>query len=137
MKFVTYLSFDGCCREAFEAYARILNGKIVNIVTHAETPAGAHVPESHRDKIINAHLVAGEGELMGADVPPGMPTRQQAVSVSIQLDDVDNGRRVFEALSEGGEVAMAYQPTFWAKGFGMTRDRFGTNWMVNAGHIRA
>jgi len=28
---------------------------------------------------------------------------------------------------------MPYQKTFWADGFGMCTDRFGTPWMVNAG----
>jgi PhnB protein len=28
---------------------------------------------------------------------------------------------------------MPYQKTFWAGGFGMCTDKFGTPWMVNAG----
>ena len=34
-----------------------------------------------------------------------------------------------------GESPMPFQPTFWAKGFGMLIDRFGTPWMVNAGQM--
>jgi uncharacterized glyoxalase superfamily protein PhnB len=43
MKFVSYLSFAGNCRGAFEFYARILGGEIVAMITHGETPAGEHV----------------------------------------------------------------------------------------------
>ena len=32
---------------------------------------------------------------------------------------------------EGGEISMPFEPTFWAKGFGVTRDKFGISWMVN------
>ena len=37
----------------------------------------------------------------------------------------------FKALSEGGQIRMPIQETFWARRFGMFVDRFGTPWMVN------
>ncbi len=40
--------------------------------------------------------------------------------------------RIFNALAQGGQVQMPFTATFWAKGFGMALDRFGTPWMVNA-----
>ena len=39
MKFITYLSFDGRCREAFEFYAKLLGGQIVQMASHGETHA--------------------------------------------------------------------------------------------------
>jgi PhnB protein len=33
-------------------------------------------------------------------------------------------------------VVMPFGPTFWAKGFGMVTDRFGTPWMVGGGHVQ-
>jgi len=41
--------------------------------------------------------------------------------------------RVFSALAQNGTVQMAFQETFWAKGFGMLVDQFGIPWIVNAG----
>jgi PhnB protein len=41
------------------------------------------------------------------------------------------GERVFKALSEGGNVIMPFQPTFWAKSAGMLTDKFGVAWNVN------
>lgn len=41
------------------------------------------------------------------------------------------GRRVFDALSEGGKVGMAFGETFWSPGYGNLTDRFGIPWMVN------
>ena len=38
---------------------------------------------------------------------------------------------MFAALSEGGQVRMPLEKTFWAERFGMFVDRFGTPWMVN------
>jgi len=51
------------------------------------------------------------------------------------VDDVADGERVFAALGHKGKVQQAFQPTFWAKGFGMLVDQFGTPWIVNAGQL--
>ena len=42
---------------------------------------------------------------------------------------------MFTALAQNGKVQMPFQPTFWAKGFGMLIDQFGTPWIVNAGQL--
>ena len=39
--------------------------------------------------------------------------------------------RAFARLAEGGEVTMPFSSSFWAKGFGMLTDRWGTAWMVS------
>jgi len=39
------------------------------------------------------------------------------------------------ALAQNGSVQMPFQATFWAKGFGMLIDQFGTPWVVNAGQV--
>ena len=44
----------------------------------------------------------------------------------------NEGGRIFNALTQGGQVQMPFAATFWAQGFGVVTDRFGTPWMVNA-----
>ena len=51
---------------------------------------------------------------------------------ALHFDNAAEGERVFNALAQDGKVQMPFQPTFWAKGFGMAIDRFGTPWIVNA-----
>ena len=51
--------------------------------------------------------------------------------MSIGVDSAAEGQRIFNALAEGGTVAMPYAATFWSEGFGMVTDRFATPWMVN------
>jgi len=53
----------------------------------------------------------------------------RALALSYKTADV--ARRVFEALAKGGKITMAFDPSFWAEGFGMCIDRFGTPWIVN------
>ena len=52
--------------------------------------------------------------------------------MSIGVTKTSEGERIFNALSEGGEVKMPFSKTFWAAGFGMCIDRFGIPWMVNS-----
>lgn len=136
MKFVPYLSFDGRCREAFEFYAKVLKGEIVAMISHGDTPAGEHVSKDWQDKIINAHLVAGGQALMGADSPPEMgDAAKKGFSISIEIDDEKDAERVFNAFADGGTIIMPFEPTFWAKKFGMVTDKYGTPWMINHGMI--
>jgi PhnB protein len=55
----------------------------------------------------------------------------QGMMVSYSAKDADDAKRVFEALSEGGEVTQELIETFFAPAFGMCTDRFGTPWMVS------
>jgi PhnB protein len=131
MKAIPYLSFDGRCREAFEFYARCLNGRIEAMLSHDDTPGGTQVPAELRTNIMNAHLVAGDLELMGADSPPGRHVSTQGMFVALMFDDDATAERVFEGLAEGGEVDMPMEETFWTTRFGMVTDRFGIPWAVN------
>jgi PhnB protein len=137
MRFIPYLSFDGRCREAFEFYAKTFDGRIVDMISYGDTPAAEHVSKDWRHKIMNAYLMVGDKELMGSDPPPEMGgSEMQGMSVAIQIDDEARAERIFNALADGGTVTMPFEPTFWAKRFGIVRDRFGTPWLINCGTVR-
>ena len=103
------------------------------MASHGETPAGAQVPAEWQDKIINAHLMVGDAGADGRRLRRRNTAQgQQGFSVSIQVDDEGEAKRIFDALADGGTVTLPFAPTFWAKGFGMLKDRFGTPWMVGS-----
>jgi PhnB protein len=126
-----YLSFDGKCAEAFDFYARVLGGSVDFKQTWGESPTGHETPPEQRDRVMHAVLRLGGTSVFGADAPPEWRTKPEGFSVSLNYDTVDEGRRAFEALAEGGEVKMPFESTFWAKGFGMLVDRYEIPWMVN------
>jgi PhnB protein len=132
MKLNPYLSFDGRCREAFAFYERALSGTIVFLQTIGETPMAAHMPASAHDRVMHVTLHVGDQVLQGADAPPGQFTTPAGFSVALHCDTAAEGRAVFNALAEDGDVRMPFQSTFWASGFGMLIDQFGTPWIVNA-----
>lgn len=131
MQLVNYLFFDGNCEEAFRYYEKHLGGKIEAMLPHEGTPAEEHVPAEWRKKIMHACLTVGDAMLMASDAPPAHSEKPQGFKVAIQIDDAEEGERIFNALADGGTVVMPYEETFWAKRFGMVTDRFGVPWMVN------
>lgn len=133
MQLIAYLGFDGNCEEAFRYYEKHLGGKIEAMVRTADTPAAEHSPKDMQERIMHARLAVGEAVLMGGDGPPGRGGEKENFCVSIQIDDVAEAERIYNALADGGTVIMPLEETFWAERFGMATDRFGTPWMINCG----
>ena len=78
--------------------------------------------------MLHARISIGGTELPGADIPTAQPMRSAYLSLRVQSDA--EAERIFSALSDGGEVFMAIQETFFATRFAQLRDRFGINWMI-------
>jgi PhnB protein len=128
-----YLYFDGNCEEAFERYRSIFGGEL-QVSRYSEMPPGTPVDPSAADLIMHVSLPLGDGQaLMGSDRPPDMGTTTfgDSVAISVSPGSTHDGRRIFEALAEGGQVLMPYERQFWGADYGMCRDRFGINWAVN------
>lgn len=138
MRYIPYLTFNGHCREAFEFYAKVFDGEIRGMFSHADSPMADEIPKELHGRIMNAYMVADGAELMGADSMPhaGGDVRPAGFCVSIHLEDEAHAKRIFDAFAEGGTIVMPYGPTFWARQFGMVTDRYGTPWMINCGMIQ-
>jgi PhnB protein len=131
MAFVPYIHFRGNCAEAMRFYADVFGAEPPVLMRYSEAPQNEGMPAS--DGVMHAELTLGSGKLMASDYPSGMPgDEQKAVSVMHPVADPGAGQRIFDRLAEGGQVVMPFGPTFWSRGFGMVRDRFGTHWMIAA-----
>ncbi len=138
MKISPYLVFNGNCEDAFSAYAAIFDGTILAMMRYSDlppTPDGQppfEVQEADKHKVMHAQLKIGSDVIMASDAAPGRPpVTIKGVSVQVGFDTVEEAKRVFDALAEGGEIQMPFEATFWARGFGTCRDRFGVLWMLN------
>lgn len=132
MAFRPYLFFGGNCREAFTRYEQIFGGELT-LLTIKDAPGNEDMPADKADMIIHAALTIGDALLMASDDPMNDDFgRVQGIMVSYDAADVDDAKRVFEALSDGGTVTQELIPTFFSEAFGMCTDRFGTPWMVVA-----
>jgi PhnB protein len=130
MKVNPYLNFNGQCAEAFQFYARALNGKDLRIMTFRDSPMAAQMPANEKDWAMHARFTVGNDTIMGSDSPGGRYSTPQGYSVSLGVDTPAEAERIFAALSEGGNVRMPMAENFFAQRFGMVTDRYGTPWMV-------
>jgi PhnB protein len=127
MKLDLYLNYHGTCEDAFRFYETHFGGKIVMMMRHKENP-NPQLPPDFGEKILHAHLELGGAALMGADIPHAEPIR--SAYASLTLDSVAEFDRVYALLTDGGQIFMKMQETFFSPRFAMLRDRFGTSWML-------
>jgi PhnB protein len=130
MKLNTYLNYGGNCRQAFEFYAQHLGAKIIFVTTYAEQPDPSNVPPGWKDAILHARIELGGTVLLGADVPPERFQPMRSAYLALAVDSIEEAERVYALLSEGGQIFMPIQETFFAFRFAMLRDKFGTSWML-------
>ena len=130
MKLYTYLNYGGNCRQAFEFYAEHLGGAITMLMTHGEGPNASNLPADRSEDVLHARIDLGATTLLGADIPPDRFQPMRSAYLSLSVDGADEAERIYALLSEGGEIFMPMQETFFAHRFAMLRDRFGTSWML-------
>jgi PhnB protein len=128
-----HLTFNGQCEAAFKFYEKCLNGKILMMMTHADSPTAEQTPPGWRSKIMHATLALGDHVFTGGDAPPELYRKPQGFSVLLHIGDAAEADRIFKTLAENGAVQMSLEETFWALRFGMLVDQFGTPWMINCG----
>lgn len=130
MSFDPYLYFDGTCREAMSWYAAVFGAEATYMMTYAEAPDTAGMPPGD-DRILHACITVDGRMLMASDLPAGQGGgAQQGVGISHACRTRTEAEALFDTLAEGGEVQMPFADVFWADGFGMLRDRFGTHWLI-------
>ena len=125
-----YLYYNGNCEAAFKYYEKQLGAKIEMLLRYEDGPPDMPSRPEHKKLVMHARMSLDGAAVMGSDAPPDHFHKPQGFSVSLTVKDLAEAERKFKALSDGGNVNMAFSKTFFAKGFGMCTDRFGIPWMV-------
>jgi PhnB protein len=129
-----YLNFNGNCEEAFNFYKSVFGGEFTDFQRFKEAPSDTQMPEAEGEWIMHVALHIGDDNfLMGSDSPSsqGKVTLGDNVQISISTEVDEETDRLFNGLSEGGQVTMPLEKTFWGARFGMCIDKFGIYWMIN------
>jgi PhnB protein len=128
MKLDFYINYKGNCKEAFTFYEQHLGGKITMMSTFGDMPGATNIPEERKKDILHARIELGGAVLMGADIPQAEPMRSSYLT--LRVNSATEAERLYALLSDGGEIFMKMEQTFFASRFAMLRDRFGTSWML-------
>ena len=125
-----YLNFRDNTREVMEFYRSVFGGKL-DISTFKEYQASQDPSED--DKVMHSVLEAENGiVIMASDTPNSMDYSSGSnISMSLTGDDEAELRGYFEKLKAGGTETMPLEKAPWGDIFGMVRDRFGVDWLVN------
>lgn len=132
-KLIPYLMFDGNCEEALNFYKAIF-GATLAVVNRYDNPA-MKAPEHYKNKILHARLEINEYfALFASDTYPGKPVHKTSGDVSFSIiykDDLEEAKKVFEKLAEGGNTGMPFAKQFWGDWHGNLTDKYGFNWNIN------
>ena len=133
MKVQPYITFGGRCEEALEFYKKSIGAEVTGVLRWKDSPdKDTKGPPGSEEKIMNASFRIGDNKLMADD---GMGEKKavefKGMTLVIEVADDAEAKRVFTALSEGGNVTMPLAKTFWTSSFGTLTDKFGVPWMVN------
>ena len=127
-----YLQFDGNCREAMSFYRECLGGDL-SIQTFGEAPMGEGTPDEMRDRILHAMLAGGGMVLMASDmVGDHAPSHGGPVTLCLNSEDREEIEAYYAKLAAGATVTQPLMETFFGL-YGALTDRYGINWMFQAG----
>lgn len=132
MKLTTFLNFGGNCEQALRFYEQHLGGTIIMMMRRAEQPDQPVTWPGWESSIQYAIMDVGGTQLMVSDVPPDRFQPMRSAYLTLTVDGAAEAERIWGRLTDGGQVLMRMEETFFATRFGQLRDRFGTLWMVLA-----
>jgi PhnB protein len=131
MQLEPYMFFSGNCEEALNFYKGVFGGEIAEVSRWKDAPADMEMPADLGNRIMHASFRSPSIRFMASDSRPTTQYGDGRISLSIGTEDVDEAKRLFEALSKGGNVEVPLDKTFWGAMFGMFTDKYGIDWMVN------
>jgi len=131
-----YLHFNGNAEEAFTFYKSAFGGEFAAIVRFKEFASPEfEVSEKDENKIAHISLPISKGSvLMGSDVPEFMGQvneNENRSKISIKTDSKEEADKLYNGLSTGGKIEMPIADSPWGSYFGMFRDKYGFEWMID------
>lgn len=132
-----YIHFNGNAEEAFTFYKSTFGGELNRIIRFKDMAFNPDflIPEKEANKIMHVELPIGTSSvLMGSDTPEALGTqneRENRSKISVTAKSKEEADKIFNGLSAGGHIEMPMEDSPWGSYFGMFRDKYGIEWMIN------
>jgi len=130
-----HINFNGNAEEAFNFYKSVFGGTFTKIIRFKDLSNTEHtLAESEANKIMHIALPIGSSILMANDVPEilGRTNENENRSkIVISAESKEEADKLFKGLSAGGQIEMPIADSPWGSYFGMFRDKYGIEWMVD------
>ena len=130
-----YINFNGNAEKAFNFYKSVFGGEFAAIMRFKDMSSPENpVAENEANKIMHIALPVGQNILMASDVPERMERvneNENRSKISISAASREEADKLFTGLSAGGAIEMPIADSPWGSYFGMFRDQYGIEWMVD------
>jgi len=130
-----HINFNGNAEEAFTFYKSVFGREFAKIIRFKDLASPEfRVAEKEENKIMHIALPIGKHNmLMANDVPEilgKVNENENRSKISISTETKEEADKLFNGLSAGGQVEMPITDSPWGSYFGMFRDKYGIEWMV-------
>lgn len=129
-----HINFNGNAEEAFTFYKSVFGGEFTKIVRFKDLSSTEfQMPEKEAHKIMQIALPIGKNFLMANDVPEilgKVDENENRSKISISTESKEEADKLFNGLSAGGQIEMPISESPWGSYFGMFRDKYGIEWMI-------
>jgi PhnB protein len=130
-----HINFNGNAEEAFTFYKSVFGGEFAKIMRFKDL-ASAEFPvaEHEANKIMHIALPIGNSVLMANDVPEVLGRtneNENRSKIVVSAESKEEADKIFHGLSVGGQIEMPISDSPWGSYFGMFRDKYGIEWMVD------
>lgn len=131
-----YLHFNGNAEEAFHFYKSVFGGEFSLVIRFKDMPGDPHhqIPEEEGNKLMHIALPIAGNTLMGSDVPEFMGKvneNENRSKISVSAGSREEAEKIFAGLSTGAAIEVPLADSPWGSYFGMLRDMYGIEWMVD------
>jgi PhnB protein len=130
-----HINFNGNAEEAFNFYKSVFGGEFTKIMRFKDISSPEFpVTKNDANKIMHVALPIGKNILMANDVPESMGQtneNENRSKISISAESKEEADKLFNGLSVGGQIEVPIGDSPWGSYFGMFRDKYGIEWMVD------
>ncbi len=130
-----HINFNGNAEEAFNFYRSVFGGEFAIIMRLKDLSSPEFpIAENDANKIMHIALPIGNNVLMANDVPESMGRvneNENRSKISVSAESREEADKIFSGLSAGGSIEVPIGDSPWGSYFGMFRDKFGIEWMVD------
>ncbi|MDP1844801.1 MAG: VOC family protein [Sediminibacterium sp.] len=130
-----HINFNGNAEEAFTFYKSVFGGEFAKIMRLKDLASPEFpVAENDANKILHIALPIGKNVLMGNDIPEIMGKvneKENRSKIAISAESKEEADKLFKGLSADGEIEMPIADSPWGSYFGMFRDKYGIEWMID------
>ena len=130
-----WINFNGNAEEAFTFYKSVFGGEFTKIIRFKDIASSEFpVSEIDAEKIMLIALPIGKNNVLLANDAPAFMGKvnenENRSKISVSTESKEEADKLFNGLSAGGKVEVPMDDSSWESYFGMFRDKYGIEWII-------